>query len=194
MWRNLIILFLLSGCTGLAWNTTLADEPVVRRAMLDSIRPGITTESQFVMRWGRPTQKVREGGETRYIYRSMTNPPGYKFPQFGNSQDYVVVVFQYGRVVSAYSSDTEGCRATFAPRPPGQAYDNPTTVHPVNCGTSGSAVGGPLDATAGAIERDDYGRGRGTGTGSGTDSNASATNGGGSSGGAGGSSSGPGKL
>ena len=157
MWRNLIILFLLSGCGGVSWNTTLADEPVVRRAMVDSIRPGITTESQFLTRWGRPTQKVREGGETRFIYRSMTNPPGYPFPQFGNSQDYVVVVFQFGRAVSAYSSDTEGCRATFAPRPPGQTFDNPTTVHPVNCGLNGAVQGAPLDAT-----------GDGTGSGIGT--------------------------
>jgi len=165
MWRNLTFLFLLAGCTGLAWNTTLADEPVVRRAMLDSIRPGITTESQFVTRWGRPTQKVREGGETRYIYRSMINPPGYTVPQFGNSQDYVVVVFQFGRAVSAYSSDTEGCRATFAPRPPGQAYDNPTTVHPVNCGLPGASGGAqPLDAIGGGVAPDDYGTGRATGS------------------------------
>ncbi|SMX22891.1 hypothetical protein BOA8489_00989 [Boseongicola aestuarii] len=76
MWRNLMILFLLTGCGGVAWNTTLASEPVVRRAMLESLRPGVTTESQFLTRWGRPTQRIREGGETRLIYRSMTNPRG----------------------------------------------------------------------------------------------------------------------
>ena len=167
--RILVLLFVLSGCGGLAWNTTLADEPVVRRAMVDSIRPGITTESQFLTRWGRPTQRVREGAETRLIYRNMTNPPDYYAPQFGNSRDYVVAVFQYGRAVSAYSSDTEGCRATFAPRPPGQAFDNPTTVHPVNCGTLNAQAGAPLDATSPGITNDAYGTGRSGGSaGSGT--------------------------
>ena len=195
MWRILCIFILMSGCGGLSWNTTLADEPVVRRAMLDSIRPGVTTQSEFITRWGRPTQRVNEGGETRFIYRNMSNPPGYYVPQFGNSQNYVVVVFQYGHAVSAYSNDTEGCRATFTPRPPGQAFDNPTTVHPVNCGVSSAAAGGPLDATAGAIERDDYGRGRNGGTaGSGGNTNGSTTSGGPSSGGANGSGFGPGKL
>ena len=69
-----------------------------------------------------------------YVYRNMKNPPGYYTPQFGNSGAYVVVSFQYGLAIGAYSSDTEGCRATFAPRPPGQAFDNPSTVHAVGCG------------------------------------------------------------
>jgi len=172
MWRKLIVLYLLTGCTGLAWNTTLADEPVVRRAMIDSIRPGIITESQFLTQWGRPTQSVREGGETRFIYRNMINPVGYRFPQFGNSADYVVVIFQYGRATEAYSNDTIGCRATFAPRPPGLAYDNPTTVHPVNCGVATAASRTPLDATRTGIQSDDYGARRSTsatGAGSGSD-------------------------
>ena len=176
MWRNLMILFLLTGCGGVAWNSTLASEPVVRRAMLDSIRPGITTESQFLTRWGRPTQRVREGAETRLVYRSMANPPGYRFPQFGSSQDYVVAVFQYGQAVSAYSSDTEGCRATFAPRPPGQAFDNPTTVHPVNCGLVDASGGGaPLDAIGGGVAPDEYGNGRANGTAAGTGQNGNGT-------------------
>ena len=130
----MIFLWLLAGCGGLAWNTTLAETPIVRRAMVESITLGVTTESQFATRWGNQTQKVREGAETRYVYRNMTNPTGYTFPQFGDSAAYVVVVFQYGRAINAYSSDTEGCRGTFAPRPPGQTFDNPTTVNAVNCG------------------------------------------------------------
>ena len=160
MLRNLLILTLLAGCGGLSWNTTVADDPVVRRAMLDSIRPGATTESELITRWGRPTQRVIEGGETRFIYRNMKNPPDYPFPQFGDSRNYVVVVFQYGRATTAYSNDTEGCRATFAPRPPGQAFDNPTTVHPVNCGQRPSSPSAPLDATSQQIIADEYGSGR----------------------------------
>ena len=133
MWRVLPLIFCLAGCGGLAWNTTVADDATVRRAMLDSLSIGTTTESQFITRWGRPTQRVREGAETRLIYRNMSNPEGYVFPQFGTSSAYVVAVFQYGHAIDGYSNDTEGCRATFAPRPPGQALDNPTTVHPVNC-------------------------------------------------------------
>ncbi len=75
-------------------------------------------------------------GQVAYIYRNMSNPPGYYTPQFGNSQAYVVVLFQYGLAVGAYSSDTEGCRATFPPRPPGPGFDNPSTVHAVNCGVA----------------------------------------------------------
>ena len=133
MLRLIPLLFVLSGCTGLAWNSTVANDPGVRVAMLASIQPGVSTETDVTTRWGKPTQKVREGAELRYIYRDMRNPPGTYFPQFGSSHDYVVVVFQYGLAVGAYSSDTEGCRATFAPRPPGHGFDNPSVVHPVNC-------------------------------------------------------------
>ena len=133
MWRNLTFLVALGACSGLSWNTTVAQTVAMRRAMLDSLDLGVTTESQFVTRWGLPTQRVREGAETRLIYRNMTNPEGYTFPQFGDSSSFVVAVFQYGRAVDGYSNDTEGCRATFAPRPPGQNFDNPTTVRPVNC-------------------------------------------------------------
>ena len=72
----------------------------------------------------------------------MTNPPGYYMPQFGDSSAYVVVVFQYGVAVDVYSSDMEGCRATFAPRPPGAHYPNPATVKPVNCGVPPGADAG----------------------------------------------------
>lgn len=126
----------LASCGGLAWNTTVADHPQVRAAMIASVIPGRTTEKRFELQWGQPTQKMREGAQTAFIYRNMSNPPGYYAPQFGSSQAYVVVLFQYGLAVGAYSSDTEGCRATFAPRPPGPGFDNPSTVHTVNCGVA----------------------------------------------------------
>lgn len=128
------LVWCLAGCGGVAWNTTVADHPQVRTAMLNSVVPGRTTEKRYVAQWGNPTQKIREGAQVSYVYRNMSNPPGYYVPQFGNSQAYVVVSFQYGLAIGAYSSDTEGCRATFAPRPPGQGFDNPSTVHTVNCG------------------------------------------------------------
>lgn len=136
MLRVTLICLMLSGCTGLAFNTTLANDPGVRNAMLTSVRPGVTTERDVTTRWGRPTQKIREGAEISYVYRDMRNPPGFYAPQFGTSTAYVVIVFQYGLAVGAYSSDTEGCRATFAPRPPGHAFDNPSTLKPINCGST----------------------------------------------------------
>lgn len=140
--RFLAISLFLAGCGGLSWNTTVADHPQVRAAMLASVVPGATTETTVRSRWGNPTQKIREGGQTAYIYRNMTNDPGYHFPQFGDSTAYVVVLFQYGVAVGAYSSDIEGCRATFAPRPPGAHYPNPATVKPVNCGVPHGADAG----------------------------------------------------
>lgn len=140
--RGLVIFILCSGCGGVAWNTTVADHPQVRGAMLASVEPGQTTETRFRTQWGQPTQKIREGGQVAYVYRNMTNPPGYLLPQFGDSSAYVVVLFQYGVAVGAYSSDVEGCRATFAPRPPGAHYPNPSTVKPVNCGVSPAAHAG----------------------------------------------------
>ena len=132
----LTICLCLGGCGGLAWNTTVADHPQVRQAMLASVQPGRTTETRFSAQWGNPTQKIREGAQVSYVYRNMSNPPGYYAPQFGNSGAFVVVAFQYGIAIGGYSSDTQGCRATFAPRPPGQGFDTPSTVHAVNCGVS----------------------------------------------------------
>ncbi len=134
MVRVLLLCLLLGGCGGVSWNTTVADHPQVRAAMVASVVPGKTTEKRFTRQWGLPTQKQREGGQVAYIYRNMKNLPGYFAPQFGNSQAFVVVVFQYGVAIGAYSSDSEGCRATFPPRPPGLGFDNPSTVHAVNCG------------------------------------------------------------
>ncbi len=136
MVRVLFLFCLLAGCGGVSWNTTSANHPQVRAAMVASVMPGRTTEKRFVLQWGNPTQKQREGAQVAYIYRNMSNPPGYYTPQFGNSQAYVVVLFQYGLAIGAYSSDTEGCRATFPPRPPGPGFDNPSTVHAVNCGVT----------------------------------------------------------
>lgn len=140
--RAIVFILWLSGCGGLAWNTTLPDHPQVRSAMLASVEPGRTTETRFLTQWGRPTQKIREGGQVAYVYRNMTDPPGYVFPQFGDSSAYVIVLFQYGVAVAAYSSDIEGCRGTFAPRPPGLHYPNPATVKPVNCGLPPGADAG----------------------------------------------------
>jgi len=148
---GLFLAVLLSGCTGLAWNTTVADHPPVRRAMLESVHLNRTTETDLIARWGRPTQKIRQGAQTQYVYRNMSNPPGHHFPQFGDSRSYVVVVFQYGLAVGAYSSDTEGCRATFAPRPPGVGFDNPSTVKPVNCGLPPGADAGRDGGLLGAL-------------------------------------------
>ncbi|MCV6594042.1 MAG: hypothetical protein OIF48_13885 [Silicimonas sp.] len=144
---------LLAGCGGVAWNTTVADTPQVRQHMLASLRVGQTTETEFTSQWGKPTQKIHEGAQVSFIYRNMKNPKGFFAPQFGDSSAFSVVVFQYGLAVGGYSSDSQGCRATFAPRPPGPALDNPTTVHPVNCSGAGAAgrdggSGHPLDARA----------------------------------------------
>ena len=136
MIRTLLFCLALSGCGGLAWNTTVADHPEVRAAMLASVEPGYTTEKRFTAQWGNPTQKIREGGQVSFVYRNMSNPRGYYAPQFGTSGAFVVVDFQYGTAIGAYSSDEQGCRATFAPRPPGQGFDNPSTVHAVNCGVA----------------------------------------------------------
>ena len=131
----LLMFWALAGCGGLAWNTTVADHPQVRQAMLASMQTGMT-EKSFTNRWGNPAQKIREGAQVSYVYRNTKNPTGYYAPQFGNSGQFVVVSFQYGLAVGAYSSDTQGCRATFAPRPPGHGFDNPATVHTVNCGVA----------------------------------------------------------
>lgn len=132
-YAQLSFAMMLSACDGTAWNTTVANDGDVRWAMISSVTPGRTTEKAFTARWGNPTQRIHEGAETRFVYRDMSNPRGYLAPHFGRSDAYVVVVFQYGIATGVYSSDTEGCRATFPPRPPGPGFYNPTTVRPVNC-------------------------------------------------------------
>ena len=126
---------LLSGCGGIAWNTTVADRADVRLQMLLSVTPGVTTETAFVTRWGPPLQKVHEGARTEYIYRN----------RLGDSTRFVIVTFEHGLALGARSNETELCRGTFAPQPPGYGFDRPDTVHPVgNCGGFGGA-GLPAD-------------------------------------------------
>ena len=132
--RLMLVFLFLTACGGLAWDTEVADTWQVRQAMLESVQPGQTTEGTFRARWGVPTQKIREGGQATYVYRSMKDEKKYRLPKFGDSTRFVAVVFQYGMAVDAYSSETQGCRATFPPRPPGPGFDNPSTVKPVNCG------------------------------------------------------------
>lgn len=62
-----ILCLVLAGCGGLAWNTNVADHPQVRTAMVASVVPGVTTEKRFELQWGKPTQKMREGGQVAYI-------------------------------------------------------------------------------------------------------------------------------
>jgi hypothetical protein len=121
---------LLAACEETAWNTTIADSADRRFAMAASVVPGQTTQTEFITRWGAPTQRVREGGQTEFVYRNMANPAGYLAPRFGDSAHYVIVTFQYGRAVAVRTSETEGCRATFPPAPPGPGFAHPTTVHP----------------------------------------------------------------
>lgn len=129
--RLLIICLFLPACGGVAYNTRVADSPTVRAAMVASVDIGKTTEAEFVTRWGAPVQKVREGGRVDYIYRDLTDAETHKLFSVGDSTKYVIVSFQYGKAVAVRTNDTEGCRATFAPRPPGYGFDNPLTVYAV---------------------------------------------------------------
>lgn len=129
----LILLAVLAGCGGVAWDTTVAERPEVRRTMLTSVEVGRTTETAFVTRWGPPLQKVREGARVDYVYRRQ-----------GVHDRFVIVTFDYGLAVGARSNDYELCRATFAARVPGYGFDRPETVRPV--GSCGAAPPVPEDA------------------------------------------------
>jgi hypothetical protein len=134
----ILALLALAGCGGLAWNTDVASTPASRLAMAMSVEPGITTETGFVTRWGHPVQKVREGGQTDFIYRNALNVEWHTLPQFGDSNDYVIVTFQYGLATGVRTSDGIACRGSFMPRPPGYGFDNPTTVRLIGtCPLSG---------------------------------------------------------
>jgi hypothetical protein len=127
----------LAACAPVVLNTTVADRPEVRRAMVESVRLGVTTDDEFVLRWGPPFQQAREGGRVNYIYRSS--------PQ---SERFVIVVFDYGIAAEVRSTETEACRGTFAPRVPGYGFDRIEPVHPVGyCGPS-ARPGVPLDSVA----------------------------------------------
>ena len=71
--RHLLLLALLPlvACGEIARDTRMADRADVRRAMLDSVEIGRTTDDAFVLRWGPPHQKQREGGRTAFVYRSQ---------------------------------------------------------------------------------------------------------------------------
>ncbi len=116
-----MLAMVLTGCGGLAYDTRVAHTMVTRLAMLDSISIGDTTETQFVTRWGNPLQKVRDGGRVEYIYRSLNGDP----------TAFVIVTFEYGVAIAARSTETEGCRASFAPRIPGYAGDTADIVKPI---------------------------------------------------------------
>ena len=111
----------VGGCGGLAWDTRMASQPATRLAMITSVEPGLTTEPQFVVRWGNPLQKAYDGGRVDYIYRART----------GDQADFVIVTFEYGVAIAVRSSETEGCRSSFAPRVPGYGWDTPDIVKPV---------------------------------------------------------------
>lgn len=129
--------------------------------MVDSVQIGVTTEGDVKARWGLPTQRIREGAQVTYVYRNMTNPPGYRFPQYGNSSNFVLIEFQYGLATDVRGPFDEGCRATFPPRPPGPGFDNPTTVHPANCGVleGVGATSGGAGLPGGGVPADRYGSG-----------------------------------
>jgi hypothetical protein len=133
--RFLFLLLPLGACAPVVLNTTIADRAEVRRAMVESVRIGVTTDDEFVLRWGPPFQQAKEGGRTNYIYRSA--------PQ---SERFVIVVFDYGIAAEVRSTETEACRGTFAPRVPGYGFDRIETVH--SSGWCGPATrpGVPLDA------------------------------------------------
>jgi len=97
-------------------------------AMMQSVTIGKTAEREFVIRWGNPTQKARQGGQTEFIYRNIIDPGSIHPIQYGRSDAFVIATFQYGRAVAVRSSETELCRATFPPRPPGHGFNTPATV------------------------------------------------------------------
>ncbi len=118
-------LLVLSACGGVALNTTVADTADVRRAMVESFRVGITTETAFVTRWGPPAQKAREGARTEFIYRNVR----------GDGSLFVIATFDSALGTAIRSTETESCRATFAPRVPGYGFDRPDEVRPIGyCG------------------------------------------------------------
>ncbi len=135
--RNIMVILacgLLAGCGGLAWDTRVADSQSTRFAMIESVDVGNTTETQFTTRWGNPFQKVRDGGRVEYIYRARK----------GDQSNFVIVTFEYGVAIAVRSTETEGCRASFAPRIPGYAGDTPDVVKPIGwCANPDDPYTGP---------------------------------------------------
>ena len=92
-----LYLTVVSSCGGIAWNNTVADDFAVRRAMVESLEIGQTTETQWTTRWGRPVQKVREAAQTHFLYRNLKDEKEGKLFFIGESTEYVIVSFQYGQ-------------------------------------------------------------------------------------------------
>lgn len=127
----LITFWLLAGCVGLSWDTTVAATPATRAAMVQSIQIGETTERGMAAHWGNPFQKITEGAQTEFVYRRLN----------GYDTAYVIVTFRHGVATAVRSSDDEGCRGTFAPRVPGYGYDIPEVIWPVGpCGPGAAAA------------------------------------------------------
>ena len=151
-----LYLTVVSSCGGIAWNNTVADDFAVRRAMVESLEIGQTTETQWTTRWGRPVQKVREGAQTDFIYRNLKDEKEGKLFFIGESTEYVIVSFQYGVAIGIVTSDDVDCRATFQARPPGQNWDYPGTTYPMqDCpGRYVPGLGEPLAITPDTFEMD----------------------------------------
>jgi hypothetical protein len=131
----LSVLPMLAACGEIALDTRVADRAEVRRAMVESVELGRTTDDAFVLRWGPPHQKSREGAREAFVYRSGLQ-----------SERFVIVHFDYGIASAVASSETESCRGTFAPRVPGYGFDRIEPVHPTGwCGPA-ARPGVPLDS------------------------------------------------
>lgn len=136
----LVAVLVMTGCSGVAKNTTVASTSAARAAMADFVVPGHTTDTELTTRWGNPVQKVRRGAQTEFIYRDMRNS-SFALAQFGTSTDYVIVTFQYGMATDVRTSDEIACRGTFTPRPPNYTFDNPTRVELIGSCRTGEGVG-----------------------------------------------------
>ena len=140
MFRLAVFLFFaVSACGGIAWDTTVADSADVRMRMVESVVIGETTDDAFVLRWGPPLQKAREGGRTDFIYRRQDQ-----------NGAFVIVSFDYGLATGVRSTETEACRATFSPRVPGYGLDRPEVVVPVGFCARVPRPGVPDDDYVGA--------------------------------------------
>jgi len=131
----------LAACGGVAWDTTVADTAEVRMQMVQSLRIGETTDDAFVLRWGPPLQKAREGGREEFIYRRQND-----------SRHFVIATFDHGLASGVRSTETEACRATFSPRLPGYGFYRPDVVVPSGFCAAVPRPGVPLDSLA--IDRD----------------------------------------
>ncbi|MEM8631525.1 MAG: hypothetical protein AAGF74_09825 [Pseudomonadota bacterium] len=93
----------VAGCGGITSNTLVAEEPAGRHAMRASVTPGLSTEGDVLLRWGRPVAKNRQGGQTEWIYQNTDR----------SGSPFVIVTFQYGIATRVQTIDepSEFCRA-----------------------------------------------------------------------------------